>query len=297
MIVRIVMMMTTLIVVIMIMMIMMTTLMIIIMMMMMMMMIMMIGSNAVDSKNKNLEEAKRTADIVMQQLNKQLSEISMKYSEEKTLRENCHGDLIVCQKSLRKALDEIRDFGKKEEAWSQVIIKKDAEIDKLKTIVENVSANINRGIHSSARRVAPTATSGLLSAPKRNIRSKAAAASSIAPSTISGSTLEPSPKKDNRSNSLRSPYERLSTTLTASAISHFEAAERERIEKEEKREEKSREAAGIIIITIIIFIIIRVMLMIIIIFIIIIFIIIIIIIIIIFIIHCRYWYRETDEIH
>jgi TolA-binding protein len=222
--------------------------MIVVMMIMMMKMKMMIGSNAVDSKNKNLEEAKRTADIVMQQLNKQLSEISMKYSEEKTLRENCHGDLIVCQKSLRKALDEIRDFGKREEAWSQVIIKKDAEIDKLKTIVDNVSANINRGIHSSARRVAPTANSGLLSAPKRNIRSKTAAASSIAPSTISGSTLEPSPKKDNRSNSLRSPYERLSTTLTASAISHFEAAERERIEKEEKREEKSREAAGIIII-------------------------------------------------
>jgi len=201
----------------------------------------MIGSNAVDSKNKNLEEAKRTADIVMQQLNKQLIEISMKYSEEKTLRENCQGDLVVCQKSLRKALDEIRDFGKKEEAWSQVIIKKDIEIDKLKNIVENVSVNINKGLQSSARRLAPTTTSGLLSAPKRNIRSKTAA-SSIAPSTISGSTLESPPK---RSNATRAPHERLSTTLTASAVSHFEAAERERIEKEEKRDEKVRESSGI----------------------------------------------------
>jgi len=142
-------------------------------------------SALMEAKLKTIEEARKAGEILMQQLNRQITECNMKLAEEKEAKEAINTELGHAQKNLKKALDQVKELSRANERLDSLVKKKDHELESLHELsTENGSVNPldlssvtsgnrppapSRGITSSARRVLPPGSSSALltSAPAR----------------------------------------------------------------------------------------------------------------------------------
>eukprot|EP00598_Pedospumella_elongata_P003633 CAMPEP_0184967160 /NCGR_PEP_ID=MMETSP1098-20130426/636_1 /TAXON_ID=89044 /ORGANISM="Spumella elongata, Strain CCAP 955/1" /LENGTH=1639 /DNA_ID=CAMNT_0027488573 /DNA_START=77 /DNA_END=4996 /DNA_ORIENTATION=+ len=148
-------------------------------------------SALMEAKLKTIEEARKAGEILMQQLNRQITEANMKLSEEKEAKEALNNDLSMAQKNLKKALDQVKELTRTNDRLGSLIKKKDSELESLheQQSLDGLSVNPGdssnsvtsnkpppappagpqRGINSSARRVLPHGASSnlLTTAPAR----------------------------------------------------------------------------------------------------------------------------------
>lgn len=151
-------------------------------------------SALMEAKLKTIEEARKAGEILMQQLNRQITECNVKLSDEKELKEQLTADLNLAQKNLKKALEQIKELTRANERLDMLLKKKENEIEALREQQERLpppqsadSLRIDphetpasskpppapnsapaRALTSSARRLVPTASSAsVLSGPIR----------------------------------------------------------------------------------------------------------------------------------
>lgn len=163
-------------------------------------------SSLMEAKLKTIEEARKAGEILMQQLNKQITECNIKLSDEKEIKEQLSIELNLAQKNLKKALEQIKELTKANEQLNILLKKKELEIEAAvnsipkvpqgaaegenevaqqlpaadTTLTHRDSFNkppagpvsaVNRGIYSSARRVLPSSSNNsALSGPVRKSR-------------------------------------------------------------------------------------------------------------------------------
>ena len=86
-----------------------------------------------EAKLKVLDEAKRAAEGVIQQLNRQVIEITNKLHEEKSIRDQLSADLELTQRSMKKNMEQVKEKLIEIKKLNQIIKSKEAEIDSLKS--------------------------------------------------------------------------------------------------------------------------------------------------------------------
>lgn len=151
-------------------------------------------SALMEAKLKTIEEARKAGEILMQQLNRQITECNVKLSDEKELKEQVTADLNLAQKNLKKALEQVKELTRANERLEMLIKKKENELEGLREQQErqpqppqndNLRSDPQdtpmatkpppapntapaRALTSSARRLVPTASSSsVLSGPMR----------------------------------------------------------------------------------------------------------------------------------
>lgn len=82
-----------------------------------------------DTKLKSLEENKRAAELLVQQLSKQLHDANHKYGEEHARIEKLLAETDLTQKNLRRALEQIKELQQENERVSQALHSKERELE------------------------------------------------------------------------------------------------------------------------------------------------------------------------
>lgn len=107
-------------------------------------------SSSMENKLKASEEGKRIADIQAQNLSKQIADLTAKYTEEKSTREHMHGELDLCQRNLKKALEQIVEHSVEIERLQTVIRGKDREIESTRSALIRVyNSNLSPGVNGT----------------------------------------------------------------------------------------------------------------------------------------------------
>eukprot|EP01039_Chlorochromonas_danica_P001554 gene1554-1693_t len=108
------------------------------------------SSSVMENKLKASEEGKRIADIQAQNLSKQIADLTAKYTEEKATREHMSGELDLCQRNLRKALEQIVEHSVEIERLQTVIRGKDREIESTRAALIRVyNSNLSPGVNGT----------------------------------------------------------------------------------------------------------------------------------------------------
>jgi hypothetical protein len=159
-------------------------------------------SSLMEAKLKTIEEARKAGEILMQQLNRQITECNVKLTDEKEAKDQLSAELSLAQKNLKKALEQIKELTKANERLEAQLKRREADLETAQQYQYNARANTDeadepqrqlmtetpapasrpppapssaptRGINSSARRVLPGgsgASVSSLSGPVRKPR-------------------------------------------------------------------------------------------------------------------------------
>jgi hypothetical protein len=88
-------------------------------------------SAIMEAKLKTVEESRKASEILMQQLNRQITESNVKLADEKDLREKQGSELGAAQKNLKKALEQIKELSRANERMEMSLRKKESELENL----------------------------------------------------------------------------------------------------------------------------------------------------------------------
>lgn len=114
---------------------------------------------AIENKLKASEEAKRAADLLVHHLNKQIADATAKCAEEKEAKDQANIELDLCQRNLKKALEQLKEHMIEAERLQAVIRGKDKEI-------ESVRAALLRAYNAS---MSPNAAAAAASPSKHRV--------------------------------------------------------------------------------------------------------------------------------
>lgn len=104
-----------------------------------------------DTKLKSLEENKRAAELLVQQLSKQLHDANHKYGEEHARVEKLLGEADLTQKNLRRALEQIKELQQEMERVSQALHSKERELESVQAaLLRALADKETRGEASAA---------------------------------------------------------------------------------------------------------------------------------------------------
>lgn len=112
-----------------------------------------------DTKLKSLEENKRAAELLVQQLSKQLHDANHKYGEEHTRVEKLLTEADLTQKNLRRALEQIKELQQENERVSQALHSKERELESVQAaLLRALADKETRGDASEGDRHVAVAT-------------------------------------------------------------------------------------------------------------------------------------------
>lgn len=123
-----------------------------------------------DTKLKSLEENKRAAELLVQQLSKQLHDANHKFSEEHARVEKLISDADVTQKNLKRALDQIKDLQSESERLSQALQSKERELESVQSAL--LRALNERDTAQAIAAASPSTNISSPTSPNRNYEQK-----------------------------------------------------------------------------------------------------------------------------
>lgn len=92
-----------------------------------------LATTQLEAKLKVLDEAKRAAEGVIQQLNRQVIDLTGKLQEEKSIRDQMSADLELTQRSMKKNVEQVKEKMVEIKKLNQIIKTKETEIDSIKS--------------------------------------------------------------------------------------------------------------------------------------------------------------------
>jgi myosin heavy subunit len=91
------------------------------------------SAGPLEARLKLLEESKRSAEVVVQQQLRQLSEATIRLHEERESKDHICTELDIAQRNLKKALDQVKEQTIESERFSALLKNKERELDSIKS--------------------------------------------------------------------------------------------------------------------------------------------------------------------
>jgi len=96
-----------------------------------------------EAKLKSIEEARKAGEILMQQLNRQITECNVKLTDEKGEKEKLSNELTSTQRNLKKALEQLRDQTKENERLEQLLQEREGQLDIMQQMSQPIGEDDN----------------------------------------------------------------------------------------------------------------------------------------------------------